>query len=361
MSYNAFTDSGFGAFIDSGYDARSGGGQIYIPGTRLYDEMLVQAWFNTTIGGPIATAAGNAGCFGFSGTSLRLVSPIDGDAIWSIPLPYDSAITLTAMPDGGAVVLASDSNGANKRLVRYDASGNYLWDRNLDTQDGVAGGSNMTPRLASDPDGNIFGFASIDTGGGSYDAVLSWDEGGSRRWRTASGDIPAWGSGRYGAQYLMADWNGGVYIGGPSHSPSSGQYDTPVFHVNGSAVVSHGPTHSANRWVRGLTMVNGRLFGIEYQRDPPTDPTLPKLVAYTPSRSIAWSRDLPPDAIMAFRPLYPWGITHDSEGNIYVSFRMEGTSPLKHPLYKYSFDGELLLINEDAGAVGHICGESLVG
>jgi uncharacterized delta-60 repeat protein len=173
-----------------------------------------------------------------------------GNLKWSARYNYwwsDSATALTLAPDGSIYVLGSSYYGSSVTdvlLLKYDAAGTLLWNRNFHG----GWGTDYGVDVGLDPAGNILigGNAVAAPGGTNIDwLALKYDPAGNLLWsRTFAGAAAGWPD---SCQGMHVDATGDLYLTGYLVN-SSGVADFTTIKVDGAGNF---------RWSRSLGFGTG--------------------------------------------------------------------------------------------------------
>jgi hypothetical protein len=196
---------------------------------------------------------------------LTIKYDASGNQLWVAR--YDGtgqADTATAMAvdAAGNVYVTGYSLGMSSQwdyaTVKYDANGNQLW---VARYDGPANKSDLAYALAVDRDGNVYvgGQSTVNASlGVSYYATVKYDASGNQLWEAHYGYPTAPGvSSSSFLRGLVVDVDGNVYVTGSSFSFVTWEdYATVKYDTNGNQIWAaryNGPT-SDDDWGRSLAL-----------------------------------------------------------------------------------------------------------
>jgi len=206
---------------------------------------------------------------------------------------------------------------ASLTLLKYDSEGNLLWVRNP---------AGFLPRLAVDPDGNLFGAGTIAgaVGLSLHSLLVKFDPGGTELWRRTF-DVPGDNVGSLGA--VVTDSAGNVYTGGF-------EYTISKFDAQGN--LSWEKTYNGQSIVQMLFHQN-RLYvsGTRLQNDALT-------VKLDSEGHELWQVTYTHPAATWIEPM---DIALDKHGNLHLATR----AGVYYGLTKYSADGQPLWSVEEQG------------
>lgn len=145
----------------------------------------------------------------------------------------DQAVAIAIDGSNNAYVVGSTtgggSGGSDIMLLKFDPTGNLLWQR-------AFGGSNTEYgyAVATDVDGNVYVVGStVSQGAGSGDAIIAkYNSGGVLWWQVAFGGVAA-----DGAVGIVADSQGNAIISGFTSSVGSGNSDQYIIKVSASGAI----------------------------------------------------------------------------------------------------------------------------